>query len=476
MNAETQHPEWAEFRDAPYDIDVEQALLGAFFVDNRDIGRVSDILQPQHFYEPLHQRIFEVIVTGIQSESSLITPLTLHAKMKADPRLIEAGGLDYLANLAAAAPAFPRVNDYARIIRSLAMSRRLIGIGEDIINRAHGSLAEWEPHAQLEAADAALHDLRISEADHLDNDGRALSASEWCERDLPEPERMLGDFLTTTSRLMIVAPTGIGKTMLALSLAFAAADGTDFLHWPRGRPARVLFIDGEMSRRLMRSRIDDAARRHGGMPENLFVLCRDDFPDMPPLNTVQGQRFIDQHIEKLGGVDLIVFDNVQALLVGDMKDEESWQQTLPWIRALTARNIGQIWVHHTGHDKSRSYGTSTREWQLDTVMLLEKIEGAEAEIAFKLKFLKARERAPHNRDNFAEVAVALTDDVWSFEPVGPRSAYARRIRLAAGCRRHVCRARRAACDSFSGVRHGAGEHSRSRLHPRPPQKEGKVYT
>jgi hypothetical protein len=138
---------------------------------------------------------------------------------------------------------------------------------------------------------------------------------------------------------------------------------------------------------------------------------------MPPLNTLEGQRYIDRQIEKLGGIDFIIFDNVQALIVGDMKDEEPWQQTLPWIKALTSRSIGQIWVHHTGLDKSRSYGTSTREWQLDTVMLMEKIEGATADIAFTLKFLKARERAPHNRHDFAEVAITLEYDVWRFDMI-----------------------------------------------------------
>jgi hypothetical protein len=35
-----------------------------------------------------------------------------------------------------------------------------------------------------------------------------------------------------------------------------------------------------------------------------------------------------------------------------MKDEEPWQDTLPWIRSLTNRSIGQLWVHHTGHEET----------------------------------------------------------------------------------------------------------------------------
>jgi hypothetical protein len=98
-----------------------------------------------------------------------------------------------------------------------------------------------------------------------------------------------------------------------------------------------------------------------------------------------------------------------------MKDEEPWQQTLPWIRRLTARSVGQLWIHHTGHDTTRSYGTKTREWQLDAVMLAEPIERLGADIAFSLKFTKARERAPHNRADFEPVKIRLVEDHWSCE-------------------------------------------------------------
>jgi hypothetical protein len=106
---------------------------------------------------------------------------------------------------------------------------------------------------------------------------------------------------------------------------------------------------------------------------------------------------------------------VQALLLGDMKDEEPWQQTLPWIRDLTRRAIGQLWIHHTGHDTGRSYGTKTREWQLDMVMLAETAERADTDIAFGLSFTKARERSPENREDYQPVTVTLANDQWNVD-------------------------------------------------------------
>jgi hypothetical protein len=245
---------------------------------------------------------------------------------------------------------------------------------------------------------------------------RKLPLTDWLTRDVAEPEFMLGELLSTTSRILLVGPTGRGKTNFALAIAVAVAAGTCFLHWRAGQRLQpVLYIDGEMPERLMRTRLEDTIRRCDLIPERLFILSRADFPDMPPLNTVAGQQFIDRVIEIIGGVGFVVFDNIQSLLIGDMKDEEPWQQTLPWIRDLTRCKIGQIWVHHTGHNETHSYGTKTREWQLDTVILLESVERAEADIAFALSFTKARERTPDNRADFEPAIIKLQNDEWTSE-------------------------------------------------------------
>jgi hypothetical protein len=136
-----------------------------------------------------------------------------------------------------------------------------------------------------------------------------------------------------------------------------------------------------------------------------------------PLNTLDGRVFINDEIKRLGGVDFIIFDNIMSLISGDMKEEESWRQTLPWIRALTRRSIGQMWLHHTGHDASHSYGTKTREWQLDNLIRLETIERPGIDVSFKLMFEKAREREPANRRDFEDVNVALIDDARHWERI-----------------------------------------------------------
>ena len=241
-----------------------------------------------------------------------------------------------------------------------------------------------------------------------------LTVEEWLLRPLPEPDHLLGELLSTTCRAILAGPTGLGKTMFGLAAAFAMADGKQFLHWKPGRKCRVLYVDGEISRREMKRRVRDAARRANAEPEGLIILCREDFQDMPPLNTRPGQKWLDAFIEDHGPFDFIFFDNIQALLAGNMKEEEQWAEMLPWVKSLTRRSIGQMWFHHTGHDESKGYGSKAREWQMDVVILMERVEFPGADLAFSIRFTKARERTPDNRDDFEPVTMNLQNDEWTF--------------------------------------------------------------
>jgi hypothetical protein len=190
------------------------------------------------------------------------------------------------------------------------------------------------------------------------------------------------------------------------------AAGVDFLHWRAHRPARSLYIDGEMSRTLLKERVTDVTRRRGFVPDGWYVLSKEDIENFPPLNTPEGVAILNVLLNQVGGIEFIDFDNCMALLAGDHKDEIGWTQALPLVSSLTKRRIGQLWIHHTGHDASRSYGTKTREWRMDTTIHLTKEEHDDVDISFKLEFRKARERRPDNRADFETVTVALVDDKW----------------------------------------------------------------
>ena len=232
------------------------------------------------------------------------------------------------------------------------------------------------------------------------------------KRDLAKPDFLMGQWLTTTSRVLIVGPTGLGKTNFGLALGLSVSAGKDFIHWKGVRPSRVLYIDGEMPRRLMKQRLIDASRRAGVVQTDFLTISREDV-DFSPLNSDEGFEFIVRLIENHGPFDLILFDNIQALLIGDMTTEDQWAKVLPLVRELSKRSIGQVWFHHTGHDEKKSYGSKAREWQMDTVVLMKRENTSDdADIEFSINFTKARERTPENRGDFEEVTVSLREDQW----------------------------------------------------------------
>jgi hypothetical protein len=250
---------------------------------------------------------------------------------------------------------------------------------------------------------------------HAANVRPPLTIGEWRERDLPEPDFLIGNWLTTTSRVLLSAATGLGKTNFGIALGMRVAAGGGFLHWNGRRAARVLYIDGEMSRRLLRVRVVDEAARFGQEPTTFFALSHEDISGFKPLNTPEGQAWLKAFIENLGGVDLVMFDNIMSLTIGDMKDPAPWQQTLPLALALTADAVGQLWIHHTGHDETRSYGDKSREWQMDTTVHLDEAKRSDTDVSFSMSFKKARERTPATRFDFQDVKIALVDDRWEHE-------------------------------------------------------------
>jgi replicative DNA helicase len=64
------------FRAPPHNIEAEQALLGAILINNEAHDRVSGFLDPEHFYDPLHGRLYETIAQLILAGKQA-TPVTV---------------------------------------------------------------------------------------------------------------------------------------------------------------------------------------------------------------------------------------------------------------------------------------------------------------------------------------------------------------------------------------------------------------
>jgi len=151
-------PETPLFRDPPHNLEAEQALLGAILVNNEACDRVSGFLEPQHFFEPLHARIYEAASTLIRT-GKLASPVTLKTFFENDATLAEIGGPAYLARLAAAATTIINAEEYGRTIYELAQRRTLITIGTDIVNDSFDTPVDSSPRELIEQAEQELYKL-----------------------------------------------------------------------------------------------------------------------------------------------------------------------------------------------------------------------------------------------------------------------------------------------------------------------------
>ena len=348
------------YRHVPYDIEVEQALLGSILVDNHALEGVAALLKPDHFYDPLHQRLYEAMQQSHERGGMVLTPLTLHAAMKADPGLVEVGGHAYLVGLAQAAPALPNVRDYARILQDLAVRRALIRIGEDIVNTAYEAPREKPPQSQIEEAEKALYS--VSESSKY-GDG-PLDFSEALRRTVETAERaqarggrisgvatgfseidsLLGG-LQPSDLVIIAGRPGMGKTSLATNMAFNAArayvqDREAGADASRGAP--ILFFSLEMAAQQLSARILSEQTeiemwkiRNGKFSESeweKFVLSMQDLSTLPLYIDDTGGISIAQiaararRLKREKNIGIVIVDHLQ--LIGSARRAENRVQEL----------------------------------------------------------------------------------------------------------------------------------------------------
>ena len=143
--------------EIPQNIDAEQALLGALLVNNEIYDKINNILKTEHFYDPVHQKIYEICAEKI-SRNSLASPVTLKTYFQDDPGIKELGGVAYLAKLAASAISLYSSADHAQLISELALRRSLINLGREISEKA--AIMTIEENAEEHTKRRAIQQLR----------------------------------------------------------------------------------------------------------------------------------------------------------------------------------------------------------------------------------------------------------------------------------------------------------------------------
>src|SRR5271154_2640779 len=123
-------------RIPPHNYEAEMALLGAILANNLVFDKVNEFLRPDHFADALHGRIYEAAGKLIE-RGQIANVLTLKNLFDQDPALVEHGGGQSLARLAASVITIINAEDYGHAIHDLHLRRQLIQLGEDVVNDAH---------------------------------------------------------------------------------------------------------------------------------------------------------------------------------------------------------------------------------------------------------------------------------------------------------------------------------------------------
>jgi len=331
----------AEPRQMPHNGEAEQGLLGALLVDNRAYEKVSDFLKAEHFYAPVHGRIFAVIAKLIE-RGQIASAVTLKAAFADDEDLTHLGGSAYLADLAASVVSIQSVADYGRMIFELHLRRELIGLGDEITVSANKHEIEVSPLDQIENAERKLYELAtvgdtgggfIAFSTSL---AKAIGLAEAAYRrdshisgvttGLADLNSKLGG-LQPSDLLILAGRPSMGKTALATNIAFNAAQAYAESRGKEG--AMVAFFSLEMSAEQLATRIlaevslvPSEKIRKGEVKDfefRRFVEASQKLASVPfyiddtPALSIAQVRTRARRLQRKDGLGLIVIDYLQLL-------------------------------------------------------------------------------------------------------------------------------------------------------------------
>ncbi|MEO8926030.1 MAG: replicative DNA helicase [Caulobacteraceae bacterium] len=230
-------PSAPDIAHAPCNIEAEQALLGVILYDNSALERLTDHLQPRHFFEPFHGRLFAAVHFHV-GKGQLAEPILIAEQFQRDPAFEEMGGVRYLADLIDRAPPAAHAADYARVIYDLSLRRDLVRIGGDIAAAAQAGDPELSGRQQIEAAEAQLYTLaetggvstglvefHVALTGALDMAGDAYNREgglSGLSTGLADLDQKLGG-LHGSDLIILAARPSMGKTSLATNIAFNVA-------------------------------------------------------------------------------------------------------------------------------------------------------------------------------------------------------------------------------------------------------------
>ncbi len=345
LQSSNTNEEVVHFSSVPCNVEAEKAVLGAILNNNENLNKIGDFLLSQHFYVPIHRKIFEAIIQSVE-RGRLATPITLKSYFEKEEELKQTGinSLDYLLKLCSNAASVMNITPFAKHIYDTSLRRNLISIGEETVTEAH----EWQvsntPQHLIEKTEQKLFNLasqglvdggfeeinvslneairRIEIARKLGNEVNGIATG------YAELDQFLGG-MQSSDLLILAARPSMGKTSLAINIALNAAISFLKSQNKEEKTKSVGIFSLEMSseqiaNRLLsiQTKIDGNKIRIGNVSKEDFIALLKEsdvlnqlpiFIDDTPALSIAAVRTRARRLKRQHNLGLIVVDYLQLL-------------------------------------------------------------------------------------------------------------------------------------------------------------------
>lgn len=223
----------------PHHLIAEESLLGALMLSKDAIRKTMPIVSASDFYQPSNAAVFDV-VARLWARGDAVEPVTVSDELRKDNTLEWVGGIQRLIHLQAGTPATSSAERYARIIVDHALLRRLIHLGNSIVESAYLFTPADEIIDTLKADLAGLDVPLVGLPEGL------ITVDDFMQQDMEElAQWVIRGLFRVGWRMMVIAEEGAGKSLLSQMLCLCAARGVHPFGLEQIDPVTTLFIDLE---------------------------------------------------------------------------------------------------------------------------------------------------------------------------------------------------------------------------------------
>ena len=222
----------------PQNLEAEKAVLGSIFLSTDALVEAMEYLEPDDFYKRAHQIIFKAMVE-LNDRDEAIDVVTIVDLLKSQNNLDDAGGTEYMAELAGSVPTAANVVYYAKIVKDKAVLRRLIQTATNIVADSYNTdddvttlldnaerdilnVAENRNQAGFKPIKDVLNSA-FQEVTKLSKDGDQVTG---LSTGYPELDKITTG-LHSDELIIVAARPAVGKTAFALNVAQNVGTKTD---------------------------------------------------------------------------------------------------------------------------------------------------------------------------------------------------------------------------------------------------------